>query len=290
MAITFSPSSSNQKYLIGSPSDINVIKECAWAIFDGKSMAAKEVPSIRLIEWQPLGDQFLTKPRKFIEQLASGGGAGGALDSYKDTYRAEKTGNKYTFPYFTSEMRSKSNNWQTDTTLSIPADILNYANKAISAAVPYINGIGAGTLGIEYPKIWQGTDVGSTYTFDFYLHNTISEEQTASNWAITYMLSYNNSYNRQNLIVQDAPVLYQVLVPGIRYSPASSMKALQINMVGQMRSMSNMSSFGLPSNVIIPEAYHVVITMEDLFVESRQMMQLVMQGTAATNVTVFAAT
>lgn len=287
MAISFSPSSTNQKYLIGSPSDINVIKECAWAVFDGKSMAAGEVPYIKLIEWQPLGDQFLTKPRKFIEQLASGQGAGGGLDAYKDMYRAEKTGNKYTFPYFTSEMRSKTNNWQTDTTLSVPADVLNYANKAISVAVPYVKSVGAGTLGIEYPKIWQGTDVGSTYTFDFYLHNTISEEQTASNWVITYMLSYNNSYNRQNLIVQDAPTLYQVFVPGIRYSPAASMKDLKINMVGQMRTIKGLSSFGLPNEVIIPEAYHVVITMEDLFVESRQMMQLVTQGNAATNVTVF---
>lgn len=314
MAITFNPSGTDQNYLVGSPSDVDVIRECAWAIFDGKSIAAKEVPYIRLIEWQPIGDQFVTRGLKFISQLD---GLSKGMDSYKDTYKGVKTGNKYTFPYFTSEMRSKSNNWTEDRSI---ADIASAAGSSINSAGGSLTKSGGGisgliakglgyailgasaaaerginygtegTLGVEWPKIWQGTNTGATYTFDFYLHNTISEEQTASNWALTYMLSYNNSYNRRNLLIQDAPVVYQVLVPGIRYSPISAMKGLQINMVGQMRNMSNLSSYGAPSNVIIPEAYHVIITMEDLFVESRQMMQLVMQGTAATNVTVFATT
>jgi len=304
MAITFSPSDSNQKYLVGSPSDINVIKDCAWAIFDGGSIAAREVPYIRLIEWQPVGDQFATRAIKFISQFNSEG-----IDSYKDTYNAKPTGNKYTFPFFTQEMRSKSNNWTEDRSI---IDIAGGAGSAIAAAggamrksksgfarmVGSAVGIGSavaeravnistmGTLGVENPKIWQGTNTGATYTFDFFLHNTVSEEQTASNWALTYMLSYNNSYNRRSLLIQDAPVVYQVFVPGIRYSPVSSMKNLNIDMIGQMRNISGMKN--LPPSVIVPESYHVTITMEDLFVESRQIMELVTRGPAATNVTVFA--
>jgi len=308
MAITFKPSSDKQKYLVGSPPNIDVIKDCAWAIFDGNSIAAKEVPYARLIEWQPIGDQFATRAKKFIAQKD---GISEGMDSYKDTYSAKKTGNTYTFPYFTQEMRSKSNNWTEDRSIADIATgargvIANAGGKArssqsiIAKIAGGVMGIGnaiaerginyatGSTLGVEWPKIWQGTNTGATYTFDFFLHNTVSEEQTASNWALTYMLSYNNSYNRRSLILQDAPVVYQVFVPGVRYSPISSMKDLKINMIGQMRNMSNMKSFGLPSSVIIPESYHVIITMEDLFVESRQMMELVTQGSAATNVTVFA--
>lgn len=290
MPIEFNPSGKPQEYLSGGT--VNVIEDCEWAIFDGKSVAKAEVPSITLVEYQPIGDQFINRAVQFGKQLASGG------DSYKDTYKADPTGVKYIFPYFTTEMRSKSNSWAQDTRLTELASSLGggiarflgnkegkvksaLGNLASNSVVQNLLARTAGgvadaaygaSLGIEYPKIWQGSDAGATYTFDFYLFNTVSVEKIADNWKLVYLLSYNNSYNRRNLVLQDAPVLYEVAVPGVRLSPVSSMKGLNIDMVGQIRKLSGLPG-GLPSECNIPEAYHITITMEDLYVESRQIFK-----------------
>ncbi len=298
MPIEFNPSGKPQEYLSGKT--VNVIEDCEWAIFDGKSVAKAEVPSITLVEYQPVGDQFINRAIQFGKQLENGG------DSYKDTYKADPTGVKYIFPYFTTEMRSKSNSWAQDTRItelasslggSIGQSIAGVGQQQQSSNVarglgglgrlgmnPVVQNILAraaggvadvkygASLGIEYPKIWQGSDAGATYTFDFYLFNTVSVEKIADNWKLIYLLSYNNSYNRRNLVLQDAPVLYEVAVPGVRLSPVSSMKGLNIDMVGQIRKLSGLPG-GLPAECNIPEAYHITITMEDLYVESRQIFK-----------------
>ena len=102
MAINLGAPIGKQKYI--TVGDINVITSFDWAVFDGRRSG--EVPQIELIEYQPIGDQFANRAIKFgksASELSEG-------DSYKDTYYAKPTGNKYIFPFFTPEMRSKSNN------------------------------------------------------------------------------------------------------------------------------------------------------------------------------------
>lgn len=293
MAITLSEGG-QQKYLVGG--DIDVIKNCEWAVFDGKSMKADEVPSIKLIEYQPIGDQFVNRAIQFASQATAALGGGG--DAYKNTYKAEPTGNNYTFPYFTTEMRSKTNSWAQDTRVTEVAtgvgggvlDRLGSVGAALQSPVVQnvISRVAGGiadryegaSLGIEYPKIWQGSDAGATYSFDFYLFNTVSKEKIKDNWNIVHLLTHNNSYGRRSLVLHDAPVLYQVEIPGIRKSPVSAMKDLKIEMVGQMRKIKDVA----PVESIIPEAYHIVITMEDLFVESRQLLAPVKSGGSVVNV------
>lgn len=290
MAITLSEGG-KQNYLVAG--DIDVIRDCEWAVFDGKNMkASAEVPSIKLVEYQPVGDQFANRATRFLPQIVGGGGTG--LDAYKQTYKADPTGNNYTFPYFTTEMRSKSNSWAQDTRI---ADIAKTAGggllekapeilQKLARAVPQAAQVGAdiflgGSLGIEYPKMWQGSDAGATYSFDFFLFNTVSKEKIKDNWSLVHLLTHNNSYGRRNIVLQDAPVLYQVTIPGIRKSPVSSMKELKIELVGQIRNLDNIIS---DRRVIIPEAYHISITMEDLFVESRQLLDPVRTGKSVVNV------
>jgi hypothetical protein len=290
MAITLSEGG-KQNYLVAGY--IDVIRDCEWAVFDGKNMkAADEVPSIKLVEYQPVGDQFANRATRFLPQVVGGGGTG--LDAYKQTYKADPTGNNYTFPYFTTEMRSKSNSWAQDTRI---ADIAKTAGGGLLSKAPELLQklmVGApqaaqvaadvflgGSLGIEYPKMWQGSDAGATYSFDFFLFNTVSKEKIKDNWSLVHLLTHNNSYGRRNIVLQDAPVLYQVTIPGIRKSPVSAMKELKIEMVGQMRNLSNIIS---DRRVIIPEAYHISITMEDLFVESRQLLDPVRTNTSVVNV------
>lgn len=287
MAITLSEGG-KQNYLVAG--DIDVIRDCEWAIFDGENMkAAAEVPSIKLMEYQPVGDQFANRATRFLPQVVGGGGVG--LDAYKQTYKADPTGNNYTFPYFTTEMRSKVNSWAADKRIAEMAQaagggLFDSASKLLQKMIVEAPQVGAdiflgGQLGIEYPKIWQGSDAGATYSFDFYLFNTVSKEKIKDNWNLVHLLTHNNSYGRRNIVLQDAPVLYQVTIPGIRKSPVSSMKELRIGMVGQIRSLNNIIS---DRRVIIPEAYHITITMEDLFVESRQLLDPVRTNKSVVNV------
>jgi hypothetical protein len=290
MAITLSERG-KQKYLFAG--DIDVVSNFEWAVFDGKNMkAAAEVPSISLVEYQPVGDQFSNRAMRFLPESVYGGGVG--LDAYKKTYKADSTKNTYKFPYFTTEMRSKSNSWAQDTRIvdvgkaaggGLLEKAPEWAQKAAKVApqagqvvADYFMG---GSLGIEYPKMWQGSDAGATYSFDFFLFNTVSKEKIKDNWSLVHLLTHNNSYGRRNIVLQDAPVLYQVNIPGVRKSPVSAMKELKIGMVGQMRNLKNIIS---SESVIIPEAYHIMITMEDLFVESRQLLDPVRTNKSVVNV------
>jgi hypothetical protein len=279
MAITISGPTGEQKYLTAGT--IDVIKDCEWAVFDGNSVAKKEVPFIELTEYQPVGDQFTNRAFNWSKLIEVQGG-----DSYKNTYKANATGNVYTFPFFTTEMRSKVNSWAQDTRVTETAGALaglfgisveSNVKTLIERAASIGSDIGYGSsYGIEYPKMWQGSDSGATYSFDFYLFNTVSQEKIRDNWNLTYLLSYNNSYNRRSLLLQDAPVLYKVKVPGVRSSPVAAMKELKIDMIGQIRNIQGLA--GLPNSCNIPEAYHISITMEDLFVESRQLLEGVKNG------------
>lgn len=273
---------SGQQYYIKANGDINVIENCEWAVFDGNSIAKKEVPYIKLEEYQPVGDQFSNRANDFekLKNFEDG-------SPYEKTYKADPTGNVYVFPFFTTEMRSKSNSWAQDTRLTELANatvgglvdkFMNPAAKLVAqrAAGVYADTVYGASLGIEYPKMWQGSDAGATYSFDFYLFNTVSQEKIIDNWNLTYLLSYNNSYHRRSILLQDAPVLYSVKIPGVRSSPAAAMKELKIDMVGQIRSIEGLA--GLPSPCNIPEAYHISITMEDLFVESRKLLSDVKSG------------
>lgn len=277
-----------QRYIANNK--IDVIRQCEWAIFDGAnfSKAADEVPAIYLNEYQPIGDQFATRAVNFIKKITTSFGGFAGEDAYKDLYRAKPTGNEYTFPFFTPEMRTKSSTWAQDTSLKDLGNTLisnfgsKWANGATWAGEKIINYKTGSTLGQELPKIWQGADASATYTFDFYLHNTISIEQTIQHYKLVYLLSYNNSYNRRTLLLQDAPCLYQVVIPGVRSSPAASMKDLRIDMVGQIRKLNGFP--GINGDINLPEAYHITITMEDLFVESRTLLNKVTEGTTRNDV------
>jgi hypothetical protein len=278
MAIRLGTPSGQQDY-IKANGDINVIESCEWAVFDGNSIAKKEVPYIELTEYQPVGDQFSNRANDFqkLKDFKDG-------NPYEKTYKADPTGNVYRFPFFTTEMRSKSNSWAQDTRLAELANatvggFISSNTKLIGerAAGIYADMAYGASLGIEYPKMWQGSDAGATYSFDFYLFNTVSQEKIVDNWNLTYLLSHNNSYNRRSILLQDAPVLYSVKIPGVRSSPASAMKELKIDMVGQIRNLGQLP--GLPDQCNIPEAYHISITMEDLFVESRKLLSDARSGT-----------
>ena len=141
-------------------------------------------------------------------------------------------------------------------------------------------------LGVEFPKQWKGSHGIAEYKFSIILHNTMSLQSTQQNWALVTLLTYNNSYNRRNLILQDAPALYKVEIPGVRYSPASIMKNISVNMLGQMRKYSPQELLGSSGGeIIMPEAYQIDIEMQDLFAESRQLLSWITEADKRVEVT-----
>ena len=286
------PSDSVYQYM-GELGEIDVVKDFYWAVFDGsKEIPRNRVPSIRLTEYQPTGSQTIAGIEKLIANAFEPGTE--FLNYYKSLYNAKPTGNTYILPYFTSSLRTKSNNWQ-DNNLKDKAKQLSdfftsskgqgadvnkkqtnkieqigTASKVVGVAAGIVTG---SQLGVEYPKQWDGSHNVAEYSFSIILHNTMSLQSTQQNWALVTLLTYNNSYNRRNLALQDAPVLYKVEIPGVRYSPASFMKKIDIRMLGQMRKYSPQELLGSSGGqIIMPEAYQIDITMQDLFAESRQLL------------------
>lgn len=296
---------------IGELGEIDVVKDFHWAVFDGsKEIPRNRVPSIRLTEYQPTGSQTIAGIEKLIENaIGSFRSVGESLDYYKSLYNAKPTGNTYILPYFTSSLRSKSNEWETNSIVKnkFSAAISQEKSAAEGSSTDNKKGLqnrlnqvatiakGAAVagsiftgseLGVEFPKQWKGSQGVAEYNFSIILHNTMSLQSTQQNWALVTLLTYNNSYNRRNLILQDAPALYKVEIPGVRYSPASIMKNISVTMLGQMRKYSPQELLGSSGGeIIMPEAYQIEITMEDLFAESRQLLSWITEADKRVEVT-----
>jgi len=128
------------------------------------------------------------------------------------------------------------------------------------------------------PQIWQGS-TPRQYSFSFYLYNIQPTNNTLSdvnklikrNWELCYILTYQNSLNKANFFKGYVPVFYEVFIPGVHYCKASYMSNIQISNVGNVRRLKLDIDDGVPTDVNIPDAYKIDITMQDLLMPSKNL-------------------
>jgi hypothetical protein len=88
---------------------------------------------------------------------------------------------------------------------------------------------------IERPHEYQyGQDLPS-WTFTVNLLNTRDWTDVVKNWQLCYLLSYQNLPNKVTKTMLDPPVIYEVEVPGVFYSPYSYMSRISIVNKGALR-------------------------------------------------------
>lgn len=233
------------------------------------------------------------------------------LEPYKLMYMTAPTKFKYTMPYMENSFRSIQNSMGEGGSDG-KQGLLGIVDSLAGAATEIMGDISGRTLvnpgvQIEKPKSFSFTGREKSYTVRFPLFNTKSYEEIIKNWEFLYLLIYQNTPNRITKDLIDPPCIYEAKIPGVWYSKYACITNLTIEYVGARREMpievlfidssnSNNTSDGTGStnwqveprtiNTVIPDAYQVSLTVQELFSETQNFLYHMLRESSDNQVTV----
>lgn len=136
---------------------------------------------------------------------------------------------------------------------------------------------------------------GNQFDISFYLFNNVEWAETVKNWQFVYLLQYQNLPNRLNRLIITPPVIYEVNVPGYFYSMYTSIRSIEVDYIGSQfllnmpieflgegnvgsEEIKKASTGSTPNStssrdvrVIVPEAYKINITFQNLLPETQNL-------------------
>ena len=209
------------------------------------------------------------------------GSLDGVLAPYDGLYFTEPTGWNYNIPYF-ENLNNNVNNVFGDLAGMFGGAVAG-AREAIGEYSQIFNLTKPGTY-IERTKMFKFEEEGDEFTFEFPLINTSNAtfDDVIKNWQLLFLLIYQNRPSRTSRDIIDFPVIYEVLIPGVKYTPFAYIQNLTIEFLGSRRSMiipvPQLTNSGRKLSVtdgfetIIPDAYKVSITLKSLVAETRNFL------------------
>jgi len=277
----------NDLYLGENYGNVNVIENYRWTL--SQNFNKSEVPKIILIEFKV--DESTIKTQIGFYASAVGNAIfndnkSDPLLPYKNLFPKDKpTNNQYIFPYFSEvNFDLTTPEWGTLDTLPQMAKGLEGlagvfgGEKAAAATGAAIGAIakGAGVaLGALYPQVgimdrprlWQSHGFRNIEV-KFPLFNTYDPKDWIKNRELVWTLVNSNLFQKRDFITGSPPVFYEVRIPGQLYSYAACVTNLKIYNRGNMRMLKDKSH-----DVIVPDAYEVVMTLTDMTMPSRNLHQ-----------------
>lgn len=132
---------------------------------------------------------------------------------------------------------------------------------AVLGNISKVLGMAPGTY-INQPRVWSGSQ-DATYMVKFLLFNTLAVADIKRNAILKRRLQMSTLHDQQSVIMASPPALFEVEIPGVRYSPAAVISNLAVNNVGQINYIDGVN---------VPDAYEIQITITELITESRQIL------------------
>ncbi len=236
---------------------INVLQEYSWTVSNSiskESITEKNIPHIEMIEYEQDVSMIWANVFYWLKVIAKNSPTN---NPYESLYHAKKTGTTFIFPFFSEYNHNLTQNWEPSKGI-MNFDVVSKLMNLVQAGVGALN-LAPGTA-INQPKVWSGTGAGS-YEFTFNLFNTVKRDDVAKNKKLINRLIMSSLHDQQNAILASPPALFEITIPGIRYSPAAVISNLSITNTGQMNVILG---------DIVPDAYEIKIQITELIVESRQ--------------------
>lgn len=161
-----------------------------------------------------------------------------------------------------------------DVLLSLPSIIRQFEIFNLQSRSPAV-GL------MDPPQLWKSTN-HRQYSFSFPLYNISFDNKTKTiteilkNWEFCFLITYQNLINKGNFYTAIPPVFYQVEIPGIHYCKASYMSNINIQNIGNTR-LLKLPINNAPENtpVIVPDGYLITITLTDLLMPSKNLLNAV---------------
>ena len=225
-----------------------------WTASDYSDEAYNNLPRIELYEYTQTYSQILQSIGYWIRKIEEG-----LSNPYEGLYHGTPTGNVYVLPFFSPYNHVIGQKWQENT--GALGDMVKQGLDFVETVAKVF----APTAGILYPKSWAGSDETS-YEFSFDLLNTVHENDYMRNRLFLGELIKQNLHFQQNVLTITPPSIYEVMIPGIRWSPVSVISNLTVTNKGTLTRS--------PEGFIIPDAWGVSIQIRELINESQNLLQL----------------
>jgi hypothetical protein len=216
----------------------------------------------------------ITNTEQYYGQLT------GVLAPYDGLYFSKPTGWTYNLPYFDNTLNDVGNAFGESS--QAVGQLFQSYTQGIEEAITLANTLmGKPGTYIEKTKFFQFPDQGDPITFSFPLINTgsVTFDDVVKNWQLVYLLTYQNRPSRISRDLIEPSVIYEVNIPGIKYTPYAYMSKLNIQFIGSRRSIAiplnvNSGSGTSPVEIdtIVPDAYQVTITLQSLVAETKNFM------------------
>lgn len=234
-------------------------KDIIWTASDySEDIAMTEFPYIEMIEYE---QDFSALKAGIDYWFQRAGEASVDLQStgaYRGLYHGEATKNVYYLPFYMDSHHNISQSWQ-ENTAPLGASVKRLTNAVESVAKAFFP-----AAGILYPKSYAGANpYALDLTFD--LINTISEEGIEKNKRFLELIIQQNLHVRHNVLTITPPCLYEVYVPGVRWSPVSVVSNLVVTNQGTLNRIPKVGG----GYYIVPDAWRIQMQLTELIEESR---------------------
>jgi len=262
----------NDKTYSEGDDDFDVVANYAWTTTP--SNLRFNVPYINLREFEiDIANLYaqLIYWYTSIKEIANNPAITSSSNPYANLYHAKETGVVYRLPYFETYDHLITQTWEKTKGLMkfpIAEKILNLYSLAAKAFQ-----LAPGTS-VNQPQIWSGVGLAS-YTVRFVLFNTIQSgrnqysAEIIRNQKFKWRLEMSTLHDQRTAILSAPPAIFEVFIPGVRYSPAAVISQLNVSNLGQINLLKN-DITGKYEN--IPDAYEFVIQITELISESRQIL------------------
>lgn len=218
------------------------------------------------------------------------------LNPYRYLYFTADTKKRFVFPLLSDQsclFTSSKLNWK-DVKIQLPGAVGKFFKGAmetleqtarfstmmanISSLTDSANGdtddagyVSEAAKSFEYPK------TGDSLKIQFTLYNTTRKNAWKDNYRFLYLFAVRNLPFRLEMFSFVPPLLYDIVVPGIKRMPISALNQMQVKPVGMIRTLEcdNFIAKSDTANkiqVAVPEAWDVTLTFQSLIAPSANLL------------------
>lgn len=233
-----------------------------WSATPYSSDALTEMPSIEMYGYTQTFSGVAAGISNWLEKFKEGKG------SYKGLYLGDPTRN-YRLPYFNEYHHAVQQSWGAGQGPigEKMQQAYNFMETAAKVVLPQ--------AGILTPQSYEGS-TPATFSFSFFLINTVhgSGDDVVSNVIknkkFLEQFIHDNLHAMNGYLAITPPLIYEVFIPGVRWSPAATVSSLTVNNKGTLNQNHGNILPGMPKNYIYPDAWEVTVGITELIAESQQ--------------------
>ena len=241
----------------------DVVNNYPWTLSDKANR--QNVPFIQLTEYEQDVATLYAQLAYWTSNLKPSD-VGRSINPYENLYHALPTGAIFILPYFEDYDHQIGQSWEKTKGIAdyaIADKVLQIAGNIAKALQ-----LAPGTT-VNQPQVWKGPSNANTYTINFKLFNTNNADDITRNMTLKRRLQMSTLHDQRTAILSSPPAIFEVNIPGIRYSPAAVISQLNVNNIGQINLIKGEN---------VPDAYEFNIQILELITESRQILDASVTG------------